>query len=141
MNIKRLLLAIVVAFVFIFATDYLIHAVWLKNDYTATKELWRTEAEMGARFPWMLSAQLVVAIVFVTIWALGFARRGSVGVACGYGLLLGLLVQATTIITYVVSPLPADIAMKWIGSGVLQAIVLGLVTFFVYKPEPSGARA
>jgi len=85
MNIKRLLLAILVAFIFIFATDFLIHAVWLMPDYNATKELWRPEAEMNARFPWMLTAQLLVAIAFVIIWARGFAARGSTGLACGYG--------------------------------------------------------
>ena len=48
MNFKRLVLAIVVAFIFIFATDFLIHAVWLKQDYLATRKLWRPEAEMNA---------------------------------------------------------------------------------------------
>ena len=46
MNIQRLILAIVVAFIFIFATDFLIHAVWLGPDYKATTQLWRPETEM-----------------------------------------------------------------------------------------------
>lgn len=141
MNLKRLLLAIVVAFVFIFATDFLIHAVWLKGDYAATKELWRPEAEMNARFPWMLMAQLLVAIVFVTLWALGFATRGGAGLACGYGLLVGLIVQATTVITYVVSPLPADIALKWFATGIVQSVLLGLVVWLVYKPSSKKSHA
>lgn len=136
MNFTRLILAIVVAFVFIFATDFLIHAVWLKPDYEATKELWRPEAEMGARFHWMLIAQLLVAIAFVIIWALGFAARGSLGLACGYGLLIGLIVQSTTIITYVVSPFPANIALKWFASGIVQSVLLGLLVALVYKPTP-----
>lgn len=135
MNIKRLILAIVVAFVFIFTTDFLIHAVWLTPDYHATRELWRPESEMNARFPWMLIAQLLVAIVFVTIWALGFAARGGTGLVCGYGLLIGLIVQATTIITYVVSPLPPGIALKWFASGIVQSILLGLLVGLVYKPS------
>lgn len=134
MNYMRLLLAIVVAFVFTFATDFLIHAFWLVPDYTATKELWRPESEMSARFPWMLGAHLLIAFAFVTIWALGFAHRGSAALACGYGLLIGLLVQATTIITYVVSPLPASIALKWFISGVVQSVLLGVVVWLTYKP-------
>jgi len=104
MNFQRLIVAVIVAFVFIFATDFLIHAVWLKPVYDATKELWRPEAEMNARFPWMLAAQLLAALTFVWIWALGFAARGTVALACIYGLLLGLAVQVTTMVTYVVSP-------------------------------------
>lgn len=137
----RLVLAILVAFIFIFATDFLIHGFWLKADYAATKELWRTEPEMNARFPWLLGAQFLVAIAFVTTWALGFARRGSVGLACAYGLLVGVLVQATTIISYVVSPLPPEIALKWIASGLVQSVALAVSTFVVYKPMPSGAGA
>ena len=141
MNLKRLILAIVVGFIFIFATDFLIHAVWLMPDYNATKSLWRPEAEMNARFPWMLGAQLLCAITFVLLWASGFASRGSVGLACAYGFLIGLLVQVTTIITFVVSPLPPELAFKWFLSGVAQFILLAVVTFFVYKPSPQTAKS
>ncbi len=136
MNIRRLILAVVVAFIFIFATDFLIHGLWLKPDYEATKELWRPEAEMTARFPWMLVAQLIAAITFVWIWALGLAARGTSALACAYGFLIGLAVQETTIVTYVVSPFPPELALKWFCSGIAQAIVLGLITFLVYKPKP-----
>lgn len=141
MNITRLVIAIVVGFIVVFATDFLIHAVWLQSDYTATKELWRPEAEMNARFPWMLVGQLLATITFVFIWALGFAARGTFALACVYGLLAGLMVQATTIITYVVSPFPPDLALKWFGSGLVQTVLLGIVTFLVYKPAPAPARA
>jgi hypothetical protein len=141
MNFLRLLLAIVAAFVFVFATDFLIHAFWLVPDYNATKELWRPDAEMTARFPWMMGAHLLIATGFVMIWALGFADRGSAGLACSYGLLIGLLVQATTIITYVVSPLPPSIALKWFFSGIVQSVLLGLVVWLVYKPAPKKSLA
>ncbi len=71
---------------------------------------------------------------FVTIWAFGFAARGSLGLACGDGFLIGLIVQATTIITYVVSPLPAGIALKWFASGMVQNALLGVVVALTYKP-------
>jgi hypothetical protein len=134
MNINRLTLAIVAGFIFIFATDFLIHAVWLAPDYKATARLWRLEAEMGARFPWMLTAQLLAAITFVLIWAMGFAARGTPGLACAYGFLIGLAVQVMTIVTYVVSPFPPELALKWFVSGLIQSITLGVVIFFVYKP-------
>lgn len=141
MNIKRLVLAIVVAFIFIFGTDFLIHGVWLKPDYDASKALWRPEVEMGARFPWMMAAQLLAAITFVWIWALGFAARGTVALACTYGLLLGLAVQVTSIVNYVVMPFPPHLALKWFCIGLAQAIVLAVITFFVYKPSPASRSA
>jgi hypothetical protein len=140
MNSKRLILAIFTAFAFLFGSNFLIHGHWLRPDYMATATLWRTEAEMNARFAWMLSGQLLMAAVFVVLWATGFAGRGGVKCACVYGLFMGLFSQATTLITYVVTPLPGEIALKWFFSGLAQAVVLGCISFFIYKPAlpPAG---
>ena len=139
MNSKRLLLAIVAGFVLYFGTDFLVHGLWLVPDYQATASLWRTDAEMTARMPWMLTGHLVFAATFVVLWAKGFAERGCLMGACAFGLLMGLFSQSNTLITYVVSPLPLAIAMKWLLSGLVQAVLLGAVTFFVYKPAPAPA--
>ncbi len=137
MNTNRLIAAIIAAFVFIFASDILIHQLWLKNDYAATASLWRTEAEMTPRMPWMLAGQLLCAVTFVMIYAGGFADR-SKGPLCGaiFGLFVGLFQQAGTLITYTVMPLPLSLAMKWFIAGLVQTALLGVVTFFVYKPLP-----
>ena len=49
MNTKRLILAIVVAFVVLWVTDFLIHGVWMMSDYRGTQQLWRPDAAMGSR--------------------------------------------------------------------------------------------
>jgi hypothetical protein len=36
MNFGRLFLTVLVGFIYIFASDYLIHAIWLASDYKAT---------------------------------------------------------------------------------------------------------
>ena len=135
MNIKRLLLAIVVGWVFIFASDFLIHGVWLMPDYHASATLWRTEAEMTARMPWMTAGQLLAVLCFVGLWAGGLAQHArGLGCAVGYGLLMGLFNQATTLINYAVWPLPPELAVRWFASGVAQAVLLGMLTFAVYRP-------
>ena len=48
---------------------------------------------------------------------------------------MGLFSQAATFITFAVTPLPRDIAVKWVLSGLVQGILLGLLVFFVYKPK------
>src|SRR5229473_2256106 len=134
MNSKRLIIAIFTGFVFLFGSNFLIHVLWLRPDYMATMSLWRTETERNVRFAWMLSGQLLMAATFVVLWATGFAGRGGVKCACAYGLFMGLFSQATTLITYVVTPLPGVIALKWFFSGLAQAVVLGCISFFIYKP-------
>lgn len=126
-----------VGFVFVFASDFVIHTIWLMPDYNATKSLWRSEAEMASHFPWMLGAQLLCAATFVLIWALGFASRGTVALALTYGMLMGLFTNVNTIISYVVTPLPGTIALKWFSSALVQCALLSLLTYLVYKPERS----
>lgn len=134
MNTNRLLLAVVAGFILIFATDFLIHAVWLGSDYKATASLWRDETEMGRRFPLMLFAQLLCSIAFMYIWARTGWRRRTIPNGCVYGLWMGLFQQVTTIVLYVVIPMPIELAAKWFFAGLLQSILLGALAATIYKP-------
>ena len=140
MNPKRLIIAIIVVFVGVWATDFLIHGVWLQSTYAATMSLWRPEADMQAHMTWLMLGQFLFAAVFVVLWAKGFASLKCPGAACLYGTLMGLFSQATTLITYAVQPFPAGLAVKWFVSGVVQGLLLGLLVFFVYKPKPAEAK-
>jgi len=89
MNSKRLMLAIVVAFVVLWVTDFLIHGVWMTPDYRATQQLSRTDTEMQSHMVWMFGAQLLFVITFVILWAKGFASATTkVSCVVGYGLLM-----------------------------------------------------
>ena len=136
MNIPRLLLTILAGFVLVFASDFLIHAIWLAPAYKATAELWRPEAEMQQRFAWMLTGQLLAAVAFAVIWAMGFSGR-TLGTGATFGLFMGIAQQVWAIALFVVSPLPGDIASKWFLSGVLQAMLLGILVAAIYKPRPA----
>ena len=141
MNPKRLILAIIAVFAGVFATDFLIHGVWLQSAYTETMNLWRPEADMQAHMGWLMFGQFIFAATFVTVWAKGFAVTNCIRCACIYGLFMGLFFQANTLITYAVQPLRADIAVKWFLSGIAQGVLLGVIAFFVYKPKPEVAKA
>jgi hypothetical protein len=138
MNIKRLILAILAGWVTIFATDFLIHHFWLGPVYEATKPLWRPEEEMQPRMCWMFVAQFIIVTTFVIVWARGFAGR-SIGAAITFGLLMGLFQQTWVMILFVVMPLPGELAVKWFVAGLVQAVLLGIVTSLVYKPAPATA--
>ncbi|MGH8248943.1 MAG: hypothetical protein ACREUU_21250 [Gammaproteobacteria bacterium] len=141
MNTKRLLLAIVVLFVAVFLTNFLIHGVWLQSTYKETMSLWRTESEMQARFGWMLLGQFLFAATFAAIWAAGFAERQCARCACFFGLLMALFSQAGTVINYVVTPLPPSLAVKWFVAGVVQGLVMGVLVYFAYKPKAAESNS
>ena len=94
---------------------------------------------MGSRMVWLLSAQLLIAITFVMIWARAWAGTALITCAIGYGLLMGIFSGTWAIIMYVVLPMPCAIACKWFFAGIAQCILLGIVTFFVYKPAQAAA--
>ena len=136
MNIKRLILAIVAGFVVIWVTDFLIHGIWMIADYRATQSLWRPEAEMQSHMAWMLGAQLLTVITFVLLWT-RWAETARLGCAVGFGLLMGMFSGVWAIVLYVILPMPGAIAAKWFFAGIVQCVVLGIVTFYVYKPAAS----
>ena len=136
MNMKRLILAILAGWVVVFATDYLIHELWLGPVYEATKSIWRPEEQMHTHICWMFFAQFLIVATFVIVWAKGFAG-GSMGTAVTFGLLMGAFQQTWAIILFVVLPIPGELAVKWFIGGLVQAVLLGIVTSLVYKPAPA----
>ena len=46
---------------------------------------------------------------------------------------MALFMQAGTLITYAVQPVPGEIPVKWFIGGVVQGVVLGLVAYAAYK--------
>lgn len=134
MNPKSLIISIVVAFLVIFGTDYLIHGVWLVPAYHATSWLWRPDAEMGSHMGWLIGGQLLAAATFVLIWARGFAATATPVCGLIYGACMGAFSQVHAIISYAVSPISLGIAARWFGSGVLQAVLLGFIVSRVYRP-------
>jgi hypothetical protein len=139
MNMKRLLLAITAVFLTIWIADFLIHGVWLKNDYAATMSLWRPEAEMQKHIGWLFLGEFICAAAFTMLWAKGFAEKACPVCAVMFGLCMGIFTGANTLATYAVQPLPGSLAAKWFTANIAECVLMGLVVFFVYKPKPSAA--
>ena len=135
MNIKSLVITIVVAFVTVWATDFLIHAVWLSATYGATKELWRPEAEMLEKMPWMLLGQFLVATAFTTIFAACVAEKRCIRCTLKYSAAIGVLGGGGQIIMYAVQPFPGSLVAKWCLGYFVQSLVLGVIVHKVYKPN------
>ena len=139
MNIKRLILAVVAVFLGVWATNFLIHGVWLKGDYAASTTLWRSEQEMGRHFLPLLGGQLLASLMFVLIWA--HADIKTLSRACAFGLCMGLAKESTTLILYAVQPFPGELAAKWFIAGAIQAALMGIVAFLTYGSNTRTAPA
>jgi hypothetical protein len=139
MNIPRLIAAVFVAFVTVWVTDFLIHGVWLAPVYAATMELWRPEAEMIQKMPWMFLGQFLAAATFTLIFAAHIAPIRCWKATIVYSLCMGIFSQSMSVIMYAVQPYPGHVVAKWFFAGLIQAVILGLVANLVYKPKPTAA--
>jgi hypothetical protein len=83
---------------------------------------------------WMLGAQLLSVVTFVLLWT-RWADTARLGCAIGFGFLMGAFSGVWAIVLYVILPLQGAIAAKWFFAGIVQCILLGIVTFLVYKPN------
>lgn len=137
MNSKSILITIVVTFVSVWATDFLIHAVWLGSTYKATQQLWRPEAEMMSKMPFMFLGQLLVAAAFTMIFAACVAEKRCLSCSLKYAGCMGVIAAANQIIMYAVAPYPGTLVVKWCVAYILQALVLGVIVHKVYKPLPA----
>ena len=137
MNSPRLILSIIAVFIGIFATDFLIHGVWLVPDYKAIPNVLRSDDEMARHFGWILLYQLVCACILSMLWAKTFANRPSAAAALLYGALMGALFQSSSFVSHAVFPLPSSIMTKWVLAGIVQMSLMGLLLHLIYRPLPN----
>ena len=134
MNTKRLVLSCIAVFLCIFACNFVLHGILLKDAYANTAELWRTESEMNGHFGWLLLGQLLQSVMFCVIYALRCAERTGVGPGAGYGLLVALLLGSGSFITYAVQPIPMRIPAAWFLGGIVELTIAGAILGGIYRP-------
>jgi hypothetical protein len=122
---KRIILAVLAAFVAWSVMDFVIHGLILKSTYEATAQLWRPMAEMKLGILYL--AVLINALAFVWIYA-GFI--GEKGIASGvkYGLVYGLGTGFSMGFgTYSFMPIPIFLAFVWFIGTLVETLVAGII--------------
>ena len=135
MNPKRIVIALIAAFLVLNVTEYLIHQVWLSSTYKPdVGKLWRAEADMKAHMSGIFLGEFLVAIAFTMLWVR--ISLGGAGIQCAIalGFFMGLFYSGSAVMQNAVQPLPDGLLIKWVIGGVLQSVLVGVVLFFVHKP-------
>lgn len=131
-NFKSLLITMLAVFIYIFASDFIIHGLLLKSSYHATSELWRSESEMQSFMPWMLFGQLLIAKYFTLLFVKGYNGTGIME-GIRFGVLIGFFSVGAQCIQYAVMPMPLSLLFSWAGLGLIQAITGGVIASLIYK--------
>lgn len=133
MNKKRFISCLIAVFAFVFAFEWLFHGTCLKEIYTSTAHLWRSEAEMrGPFFTWLVLAQFIFSTMFCYIFVKGYENKGLMeGVR--YGFLIGVLLSSLSLMAYAVQPFPSKMIVYWIIGGIVECSIAGLIMAAFYQ--------
>ena len=137
MDLKRWALATVGAFAAIFATDFLIHHVWLGDFYGAHAQWWRPAADMEAMRGLMFVSQALLAALLTFIYMKGYEpAKAGVGQGFRFGVLMGLLLAVpSTLMHIVVYPYPATLVLSWLIGTLVEVTLAGIMIGYIYKPK------
>ena len=130
---KRGILAVAAVFVAWWVLDYLLHMVILSGSYQETAHLWSSQEDMKTGL--MLLNSLIIASIFVYIYAKFFARKGTcTGVT--YGLLVGISWGISMGYgSYSVMPIPYHMALAWFLGTVVKMTLGGLLLGLIIRDE------
>ncbi|HEV2298084.1 MAG TPA: hypothetical protein VGR72_06165 [Candidatus Acidoferrales bacterium] len=128
MSAKKLILAMAICYVVLVGTNWLIHQVWLMNDYLATPDSWRPMADLGHKMWVMLVGQAFFAALFCYIYSRGAEAKPWLAQGIRYGILITMFfVIPSALSEYTVYRVPHMLAVKWMIAGCIQMIILGLI--------------
>ena len=134
MNWKKFFIAFIAAFVFIFIFGFLWYGKFMDPIHKEVPVLWRTEADFGSHFSWLILGQVVVAFFFTLLYA-RFVPAGGVGLGVVLGILVALLYIGSDFIGFAIHPLTTKILGGWIIGSLIEFVIAGAIIGAIYKPN------
>jgi hypothetical protein len=135
---KRFWIASILAFIFIFFWSWLYNGIILQGAYSEVAGLFRPREEMVSFFRWLIIGEAGLALVFVAIYASGFAG-GGIASGIRLGILLELFAVSARFMIYATQPFPAKLLMLISAGGFVEMIGTGIIVGAIYKPASKSA--
>jgi uncharacterized membrane protein (DUF485 family) len=133
---KKLIGAIVAAYVVLMGTNYFIHQILLMPDYDAIPMSHRANTGIMERLWVMAIGQFFFATLFAYIYTRGAENKPWLVQGIKYGILMTFLtVVPYSLSEYDVYIIPYMLAIKWMCFGGVQMILLGLVVAGICQGE------
>jgi MFS family permease len=142
MNVQRWVVASIVVTVVVAILEMIIHGFILQQAYQETASVWRPQAEAQALMPLMWLGYAIFAPFFVWIYAHGIdPKEDAVGQGVRFGLMFGIGLSAmSSMIWYVVLPIPQTLAFGWFLAGVAVYVAAGAAAALAYQPQAKRRR-
>jgi hypothetical protein len=131
---KKFIIASVVSFVLFSGLGYLVHGYILAGAYGQYPELWRTADETAKHMPFILIANLTMAIPFAWIYERGRNDKPWFGQGLRYGIAMAALVPAGKFITYyAIQPISHTLTLHQILFDGVAIIITAIIVARIYK--------
>jgi len=142
MDMKKFLLAVVVAYVLLITTTYFIHGVWLGAFYRNYMDSWRPLEQQAAKAWILLAGRLLYTVMFAWVYLRGLEQKSWIGQGIRYGGVVWLLVSVPDILsTYVLFRVPYRLALLWMSIALMQTVMMGLVVAYFLRPAAPPVEA
>lgn len=131
---KKLVIAVVVTYIVLMATNWLVHEIWLMPDYNAIPLSHRNAAGIEKRFWAMCLGQLFFAAMFAYVYTRGAEKKPWLAQGVRYGIVMACMtVIPYSLSQYVVYIVPYMLAIKWMIAGGIQLVILGVIVAGICK--------
>ncbi len=134
MNHKRGVVALIVAFLFIFFFGYVWHGMLMKPYYMQMPEHWRA----APVFSWLILGHVLLAFAFTGLY-ISKVGMHSPGTGFGYGIVMGMFAAGADIIRFATEPLSGIVLCLWVVGLLIQFGITGAIVGAIYKPLDSRA--
>ena len=130
MNYKRFFLTVLVAFIFVFLFEFLIHGFLLQDTYMQYAHLWRAGGEEQMEV--MFLSQFLFSLFAVFLYTCNHEGKG-VTEGLRFGLYLGLIMASVSLSSYAYMPISFDIALLWMITSIIECLGIGSIASVLYK--------
>jgi hypothetical protein len=134
MNHQRGIIALIIAFVFIFLFGFLWHGILMKGPYMETAALWRTDPDFNSHLWILILGHVVMAFAFTGLYVSKVGIQ-STATGLGYGIVFGIFCVGIDLVRFAVEPLTAKILWMWIAGSLIGFAIMGALVGAIYRPR------
>ncbi len=132
MNVKRYVITSIVVWIVIMVFNFFFHGIILDGLYQKYASVFRTD--MQSKMWLIYVGNIIFAFAFVFVFTKGYENKG-IAEGFRYGLYLVWLIWLPAMFAeYAMYALPFKLVFYWFLGGLVEYIILGIVTAALYKP-------
>ena len=142
MNLARVAIAAVVAWIAYLGISFLVHTVLLRDLYLQHLGLMRPEADQNAVLPIGFFFALVGFFAFAYTYAKGYEGGSGRLEGLRFGVLVGILICCFRVIwDHMVWPVSLQLTTAWMVEYIIEFAIYGSLVGIIYRPAPRSTRA